>query len=267
MKFVLSVVAGFVAVVSSLNAQLIINNLDTAYTQDFDSLASSGSSNAASGGIFDSGWFFLESGTNANTTYAAGTGSSTTGNTYSFGVAGTNAASDRAFGMLQSGSLNSILGFQFTNQTGQTIDTLTISFTGEEWRRVSSSDTLAFSYQTGTVALNASSGWTPLSDLNFTTPVTGTGLALDGNASSNRTSLSATITGLSIANGSSMTFRWVDATGVSSAGMAIDDFSMIASAPEPSTTGILILGMTVFLGLWWKRGRISVCVHFKAGEA
>ncbi|MBK9660296.1 MAG: hypothetical protein IPO68_10460 [Chitinophagaceae bacterium] len=56
---------------------------------------------------------------------------SNTGNTYSFGVLGINPLSDRSFGMLQSGSLTSILGFKFTNNTGTTITSITIGYTGE----------------------------------------------------------------------------------------------------------------------------------------
>src|SRR5688572_4974003 len=64
------------------------------YSQDFNTLVSSGTSST-----IPTGWLFLENGSNANTTYAAGTGSGTAGDTYSFGT-----TSDRAFGGLQSGS-------------------------------------------------------------------------------------------------------------------------------------------------------------------
>ena len=63
----------------------------------------------------------LETGSNANTTYASGTGSSTTGNTYSFGASG---STDRAFGGLQSGSLIPTIGACFVNNTGSTITSL-----------------------------------------------------------------------------------------------------------------------------------------------
>ncbi|MBK6724566.1 MAG: hypothetical protein IPG58_15245 [Acidobacteria bacterium] len=38
-------------------------------------------------GTWPDGWYFSESGTGANTTYSAGTGSGTTGDTFSFGAA------------------------------------------------------------------------------------------------------------------------------------------------------------------------------------
>src|SRR6185436_737121 len=74
---------------------LSITALGSAITQNFDSLASAGTSS-----ITPAGWGFVETGTNANTSYAAGTGSNNAGDTYSFGTA----AADRALGGLQSGS-------------------------------------------------------------------------------------------------------------------------------------------------------------------
>src|SRR5258708_33896478 len=91
----------------------------TPYTQNFDTLASSGTSSTV-----PAGWAFAETGTNANTLYTAGTGSSTTGDTYSFGSA---SATDRSFGGLQSGNLNPAIGASFTNNTGSTITSRAIA--------------------------------------------------------------------------------------------------------------------------------------------
>lgn len=232
--------------VNGVKGQLSITT-NSAVTQNFDGLSNSGTGQAQSGGIFSSGWSFLEGGTNANTTYDAGTGSGNGGNTYSFGVAGTNAVTDRAFGMLQSGSLTSILGFKFTNNTGSTITSMTIGYTGEVWRLASASDAFAFSYQSGNVALNAASGWTTVAGLAFTTPVTGTAAAVDGNATANRTVITpVTITGLSISNGTTVTLRWVDGTAGSSAGFGIDNFSITlpasTTAPLAPTMGAITSG-------------------------
>jgi hypothetical protein len=230
---------------SNANAQLSITTANVATTQNFDALATSGTTNAQSGGIFANGWSFLESGTNGNTTYAGGTGSDTAGNTYSFGVAATNPVTDRAFGMLQSGSLTSILGFKFTNNTGSTVTSLVIGYTGELWRLSAAADNIAFSYQAGNVALNAS-GYTTVAGLAFTTPTTGAGAASDGNLAGRRTVISpVTISGLNIPNGTTYTLRWVDASGSSSAGMAIDDFSItLVSPPSVVTTAATAISTT-----------------------
>src|SRR5687767_15766272 len=84
----------------------------TAYTQDFDTLAGAGTSS-----VVPAGWAFVETGTNANTLYTAGTGSSNAGDTYSYGTSG---STERAFGALRSGSLVPIRGAGFTNNTGAT---------------------------------------------------------------------------------------------------------------------------------------------------
>ena len=83
-------------------SSIALTALDAPYSQDFNTLASSGTSN-----LLPSGWEFAESGTNANGTYTAGTGSSNAGDTYSFGPA---ASAERALGGLQSGSLIPTLG-------------------------------------------------------------------------------------------------------------------------------------------------------------
>ena len=146
--------------------QLSITSTGTTYTQDFNTLAQSGTTNAQSGGIFNAGWLFLESPSNANQNYAGGSGSIILGDTYSLGVAGVNTIDDRALGMLQSGSLSSIIGFEFTNNTGSTVSSITIGYTGEVWRQNIAGDSLAFSYQLGDVALNAFTGF-PVCSCDF----------------------------------------------------------------------------------------------------
>jgi hypothetical protein len=245
MKILVSkIISPLLLVIISLSAwgQLSITTANTPVTQNFDGLPSSGAGLSQSGSIFSSGWSFLEGSTNANATYDAGTGSSNAGNTYSFGIAGVNAVTDRSFGMLQSGSLTSILGFKFTNNTGTTVTSLTIGYTGEVWRLSTAADNLACSYQLAGVALNAASGWTTVAGLAFNTPSTGTAAAVDGNASGNRIVITpVTITGLSIATGTTVTLRWVDATAASSAGMGIDDFTITlvsgCTAPTLSISG------------------------------
>jgi predicted extracellular nuclease len=204
----------------------------SAYTQDFNTLASSGASD-----VTPDGWWFIESGTNANTTYAAGTGSSNTGNTYSFGA--TDDA-ERAFGGLRSGNLVPLIGASFANDTGGTITALSITYTGEQWRlgNVTSGrlpDRLDFQLSTNATALNDSAAtWVDYDALDFSSPViSGTVGALNGNDAANRTDLAYSITGLTIPNGASFWVRWVD-VDISGAddGLSIDDFSL---TPEGST--------------------------------
>ncbi len=197
------------------------------YTQNFNTLANTGTSISV-----PSGWAFLETGSSANTTYTAGTGSSTTGDTYSFGSSG---STERAFGGLRSGALVPIIGASFKNETGATINQLSISYYGEQWRigvtNRGAADRMDFQYSTNATSI-ISGTWTDVDNLDFNSPVTlGTAGSLDGNTSANRTNISFTITGLNISNGSTFWIRWTDYDIPSSDdGLAIDDFEITGSA-------------------------------------
>src|SRR5689334_19001784 len=95
------------AAMMQAKAQVNLDALNSSYLQNFNTLASAGTANDST--TIPSGWIFKETGTNANLTYAASTGSSNAGNTYSLGV-----DADRAFGGLQSGSLIPFIGARFT---------------------------------------------------------------------------------------------------------------------------------------------------------
>jgi hypothetical protein len=208
---------------ANTNAQTISLTGGT-YSQDFNTLAITGTS-----GTVPAGWLFSETGTNANTFYTAGTGSGNAGDTYSFGAASNT---ERAFGGLQSGSLNPTIGAGFTNNTGGTVTSLDISYTGEQWRlgALARTDRIDFQYSLNATSLSTGA-WTDINTLDFTSPTTGPTVGLlNGNAAANRASLSFTITGLSIANGATFYIRWAsfDATGADD-GLAIDDFSITAA--------------------------------------
>ncbi|MBX3057863.1 MAG: ExeM/NucH family extracellular endonuclease [Anaerolineae bacterium] len=196
--------------------------LGAPYVQDFDTLAISGTSSSV-----PDGWYFVESGTNANTTYTAGTGSSNTGDTYSFGASG---SSERAFGGLLSGSLVPTIGASFTNNTGATINEIAISYTGEQWRLGATGRVDRLDFQLSTNADSLATGtWVDHNELDFNGPISaGTVGALDGNSPANRIPISYTITGLDIPEGATFWIRWTDfnASGADD-GLAVDDFSLV----------------------------------------
>ena len=203
------------------NAQVVITTTATAYTQNFNTLRAT----AGTSTTLPTGWKLLETGTNANTSYTTDAGSSTTGDTYSYG---TGTATERAFGTLRSGSLVSTLGVQISNSTTQTITSITISYTGEQWRcgTAGRTDQLDFQYSLNATSLSTGT-WTDANTLDFVSPSTTTTGAKDGNAVANRTVKTATITGLSIANNALFWLRWndADASGADD-GLSIDDFSI-----------------------------------------
>lgn len=203
----------------------------TPYTQNFNTLAKTGTASA-----LPSGWLLLETGTNANANYTAGTGSSTTGDTYSFGI---DAADDRSLGTVQSGSLVPTIGVAFTNTTGGAITSLKIVYLGEQWRLGATArpDRLDFQYSTDATSLGTGT-WINADQLDFTGPITtGAAGALDGTLAANSTSITYTITGLNIGNGATFFLRWSDfnATGADD-GLGIDDFSIEAISAGADNT-------------------------------
>jgi Bacterial Ig-like domain/Lamin Tail Domain/Secretion system C-terminal sorting domain len=198
-------------------------SLVTTYTQDFNTLASTGTSS-----VVPTGWLFNETGTSANATYSAGTGSLGTGDTYSFGAA---ASTERAFGGLQSGALIPTIGAQIQNNSGSSITKLKFSYTGEQWRLGAESriDKLSFQYSIDATSLTTGT-WINVTNLDFIAPVTLTTGAKDGNAAANRTAVTYTLRNLSIPNGAVFLIRWTDfnATGADD-GLAIDDFTIEAN--------------------------------------
>ena len=210
-------------------ASVVLNSLGAAACQNFNGLSNSNASSTT-----PAGWTFSEADNNADTTYAVGTGSSGTGDTYSFGAA---SSSDRAFGGVQSGSLVPTIGAAFTNNTGQTITSALVSYTGEQWRIGALGRTDRLDFQISTNATSLTTGtWTDVNALDFVAPVqTGSVGALDGNSAPNRTAISSTINGLAIPNGASFWIRWTDlnATGADD-GLGVDDFCLTPNgSPQP----------------------------------
>lgn len=202
--------------------------------ENFDQLAVTGPQSS-----MPDGWEFLESLSNANLTYGADNGASNAGNTYSYGSAG---SPDRALGTLRSSGLSSVIGGSFSNNSGKTVAAVRIAFTGEQWRLGSTgrNDRLEFSYSSDATSL-ASGSWAADARLNFiapqgtASPVPPVG-AQNGNASANRTVVTHTLTGLSLAPGKVLYLRWTDfdASG-SDDGLALDDFS-VSFYSVPDTT-------------------------------
>src|SRR5688572_28188361 len=108
-----------------------LTTIGNAYTENFDTLSNVAGS--LTNTIAINGWELTETGggTRDNEQYAVDTGGSGTGDTYSYGAA---AATDRALGGLQCGTLIPVMGAAFVNNTGATITALDVAYTGEQWR-------------------------------------------------------------------------------------------------------------------------------------
>ncbi len=207
-------------------------------TQNFNSLPTSGtqaittpfnlSASPVSATGLD-GWYVSKvGGTVAN--LIAGTGSSNTGGSYNFG---TGTATDRSLGSLASSNIPR-LGVLITNNTGSTLTSFVLNFTGEQWRNGGSNNvnTLSFAYKVGATTVDEATGYVANTAGNFTSQVSSsTASALDGNNTANRAAVSVTITGISWANGAVLGLRWDDVNDAGSDdALAIDDWSFSASA-------------------------------------
>jgi hypothetical protein len=220
------------------------------YTQNFDTLANSGTNSTV-----PDGWALYEIGSSANTAYAAGTGSSATGDTYSFGASG---STERAFGGIQSNSLIPVIGAEFMNNTGATVSSLVVSYNCEQWRlgAIDRTDRMDFQYSLDATALLTGT-WTDVDTLDCSGVLsTGTTGAKDGNI--NRIAVSDSITSLSIASGATLWLRWTafDASG-SDDGLAVDDFQMstqnttavtlrtLSAAPQGGAAALPLAGLAL----------------------
>ncbi len=250
--------------------QVMLNESDFAYKQNFDTLAPSGTANSWIDSTTLVGWY-AEGGTSGPlTTYNAGTGTSTTGSLYSFGSVG--APADRALGSLASDSTGSLAyGVRLRNATASSlINNFSISYAGEQWRDNlnANAQSLQFSYRVSNSPITSadalhppgSGGWIaiPANPLDFVSPMhTGASSALDGNLSANRMEfMSTSLTGVVLNPGDELFIRWFDAndSGTDHA-LAIDDLSVaftVSAVPEPREyAAVAALGLLGFAV--WRR--------------
>jgi hypothetical protein len=213
---------------SESNAQFSLTT--STYTQNFDGLGTATSSALTGGslGLLNSslnGWYFLETGTGANTIITAGNGSGNSGDSLNVGV---TSATDRSLGGLQSGTVVPSFGFWFQNNTGSTISGLDLSYKGETWRIGTATHTDALNFATSTSATTLGTGtWTDVSSLNY---VNASATATASGSKLQSSTISGNLGALSLASGAKMFLRWTDfnASGSDDV-LAINDFSLTAT--------------------------------------
>ncbi len=238
---------------SNVYAQAIsMTNSPLTYTQAFNTLNSTGTITWADNSTI-SGWYAQRTGT--GTTLSASTGSSTGGDLYSLG---STSSSERALGSLGSGNAAAgsfAWGTIFQNNTTATIASISVGYTGEQWRNNgnATAQTVTFWYKVSSTlvtSLNPGSvntGWTAVNALDFTSPIaTASAATLDGNLSANKiTFLPTSLGAISIPVGHYLILRWsdIDHPGNDHV-MGIDDFNITwpagggTSLPTVSTSAI-----------------------------
>ncbi len=179
------------------------------------------------------GWFAQRSGTGTGIAFSTGTG---TGGLYHFGAVGN---ADRALGTVGSVTPGDLaLGYLYHNNSGQTINNATVTYTLEQWRNsAAAAQEMTVWYQTSASPISSltpgvNAGWTQVTGLTLSSPVTG-GVAanLDGNLAANRVSATnIAIPGLSIPDGHYFMIKWEDPDHAGlDHNLAIDDVSITFS--------------------------------------
>ncbi|MGZ3949645.1 MAG: hypothetical protein ACXVKK_16075, partial [Flavisolibacter sp.] len=203
-------------------SQVSLTAANGTYVQEFNTLASSGTGNAWTNNVTLEGWYLFRqpSPGTAILTYDASTGTTTAGSFYSYGN-----TTDRALGGLGSGgayfgspSTGNVAGWiaaSFTNNTGGTINDVTISFDGEQWRNGGNSplasQTMVLEYGFGNSFGTVSSWTAPGGNFDWTSPVnTATAGAVDGNGAGKVSNRGGTLTGVNWTTGTTLWIRWVE---------------------------------------------------------
>ena len=212
------------ASVHPLQAATEISLTGFSASENFDSMGSSASAS------LPSGWVMSAAGAGTPTYTAAGnftavgqaysSGSPTTGGRYNWGNGSTT--SDRAIGFMTSGSYaspNSIM-VGYANNTGVTIGSMTLTFDYERYRINTAAAQVNFFYSTD------GSTWTAATTGDSGAFATGTSAyAFPGTV----VSKSVTLSGLNLAVGAKIYFRWnFNTTGANSQGLGLDNFTLSA---------------------------------------
>jgi hypothetical protein len=217
------------------------------YSQNFDTLASSGTTATWANGSTLEGWYLFRQpapGT-AITAYAIGTGSGNGGSFYSFGA---TSAADRALGGVGSGgayfgSLATTevpvgwIAFGAVNKTGAAITSVILDFDGEQWRNGgnTSAHAMALEYGLGGDDFTAITWTSAPASFAWTSPVVGsTAAAIDGNAAGLVDLVGGALNGLTWNVDQTLWLRWVEVNNTGSDhGLAIDNFALSVPAAAP----------------------------------
>jgi hypothetical protein len=180
------------------------------------------------------GWYGLaDTAASVGTRFGATDGDQTTGGQISFG---TNNSPNRALGLLATSSTGfTAFGVKLLNGTSQTLDRMSVQFTGELWRQSNLPKTLEFYYlidPTGTnnFSTNATA-FLPGLNVNFPTLAADVGgAAVDGAAAANQTTLGVTYQVITNwAPGSALWLVWEMASAAGkSQGLGIDNLTFSA---------------------------------------
>lgn len=207
------------------------------YTQDFDTLEMSGTPEWDNAAYPLEAWHaFTDVGV---TSYRTGTGSGTSGGLYSFGAS--SESTDRSLGSLASSDNTYRYGVAFTNETGEALTNLTVSFTAEQWRvgANAATNTLVFEVCVTNRVLPLTAGvWRTVRALCFDSPLV-TNDTQSAGAAYASAARSAALT-RPVPAGAVVLLRWSDADDTGNDhGFGIDDLAVAwAAGPPPDAVAV-----------------------------
>lgn len=221
-----------------LQAQVSLTTNST--TQDFNGIGTSGTATLPTGFRVNSTANF-STGTSATTQAAGTTGTgiltgTSGGGTYNFANGVTGSSTERAIGFLTSGSFSSprSILFAFTNNTGGVIDNLTINWDYEKYRSGSRAFDWTFFHGSTATSVNVAA---VIGNQSYAADANNTTISNPPTAIAKSVSL----TGLSIANGTTYYLAWTytgSGGSTNAQGLGIDNFSLSFTPPTPTTTSI-----------------------------
>ncbi len=216
---------------SALHGQTSIPS-NTIVTQDFNSIGTGATvalpdnwKMSSAGNV--TGW---TDGSNAtSTTHAANSGLPSTGGRYNWATAGNT---DRAIGFMTDAgysSPNAITAY-YQNNTGATVNSLTIAFAVERYVVNTASASVAFSTSTDGVS------FTPQPPGDISTATFSSGAHAGTFASPQTVYKTVTINGLNIPANGDIFFRWTftNTGNINAQGLGLDDVSVFAGAATPA---------------------------------
>ncbi|MBX3426158.1 MAG: hypothetical protein KF688_10800 [Pirellulales bacterium] len=237
----LAILALCVLATPRADATLSYDTTLSTYTQNFNTLASTGTTVAWTNDTTLDGWYLFNSSNAAITQYTVGTGSSNAGAFYSFGSA---SAQDRALGGVGSGSLSGYIAIGLTNDTSATLFSFTVGFDGEQWRNGgnTTAQPMVLQYGFGSTFAGVTTWTAPGGTFDWTSPVaTSTAAAVDGNVAGLVANRGGTINDIKWKVGETLWIRWIELNDAGNDhGLAIDNFSFSA---VPETSSFVLLGM------------------------
>ena len=222
----------------------------TAYTQNFNTLATSGSANAWSNNTTIQGWFLYNQAAGGTAITAYGTDNAAGTNTGSFFSYGSTASAERAlgatasggayFGAPASGAIAGWIAAAFTNNTGADINSITLGFNGEQWRNGgnATAQTMVMEYGFGASFTTVASWIAPGNNFNWASPVlTVTAAAIDGNVAGRASGKGGVLNAINWTNGTVLWIRWVERNDAGNDhGLAIDDFTLSTVSATPAVS-------------------------------